>query len=287
MAKRKEENPSVVSDILFALRKNWILILIVVLLSGIIGGVYAKVRKPEYIVKQSVNYYVETKTDKPKDQLWYTNNINFMTRYVDTAIAFCQTEIVLDRAEEYYNQYLKGDVKLMEYLQSEDINAKREFVKKEVENKGPVPARNKKEAHFVTSRIGSYTYSNEDLNTGYVFEISYREGNKEDAKVKAKILILASAVEGKDFFSGVDTYLEDLGTLSVSLDMSITKIMVIALLIGVALACILVYIKNAMDYTVKTKEDLEQITGASVLACIEKQEELTEKYAKNKKRGNR
>lgn len=290
MSKRKEENSSTISDILFVLKKNWILILIVVIISAIVGGVYAKVRKPEYIVKQSVNYHVETKHGEPNTSAWYRNNINFMNRYIDTAIAFCGTEIVLDRAEYYYIQYVNGtNTELNNYLQSKDIDAKKDFVKNEVAKKSQIqiPVRDKKKAEFEFARIQTYTYSNEDASTGYVFEISYKDTTIEKATAKAKILVLASAVEGSDFFSGVDTFMEDLGTLSVQRDMSTTKILILAVVLGLVLSLIVIYIKNAMDYTVKTKEDLEQITGSSVLACIDKQEDLTDKFSRNKVKGGK
>ena len=55
----------------------------------------------------------------------------------------------------------------------------------------------------------------------------------------------------------------------VSSDMSSRKILIIAALIGFVVACIVVYIKYISDNTVKSKEQLEKMVGANVIAFID------------------
>ncbi len=288
MGKRKEENTNFLSEMLFVLRKNLILMLIIVLIAGIIGVVVTTVRKPEHIVKQSVNYYVETNSGTPNTTAWFTSNINYMSRYVDTVIAFCQTEKVLDRAESYYTAYKNDDnAELKAYLESENGDEKRAFVAKEVKDKNnsPILLRDKTKPNIEPSRIKTYAYSKDDMNTSYVFAISYQDEDDEEASRKAKLIILAAAVEGSDFFSGVKTVIEDIGEEGRSIDIENNKIILLSLILGAALAVIIVYVKNAMDFTLKSKDDLEELTGASVFACINKREFLEINSKKKARRG--
>ena len=57
--------------------------------------------------------------------------------------------------------------------------------------------------------------------------------------------------------------------VSVSSDMSTMKIVIIAAVLGVVLALMTVYILRISDNTVKSKEQLEELSGANVIAYIE------------------
>ena len=95
-------------DLLFILRKNLLIILLIIALAVGGGWIYAKTCKPNYVASEKINYRVDHKLDPGEEESEGQKNtyeINYMGRYVDTVMAFCKTEVVLDRANYYYIQY--------------------------------------------------------------------------------------------------------------------------------------------------------------------------------------
>ncbi len=62
--------------------------------------------------------------------------------------------------------------------------------------------------------------------------------------------------------------------VSVSVDISTRNIILISVLLGVVLAALVVFVKYALDNTVKDRETLENITGSAVIAYIEDVKEV-------------
>ena len=96
------------------------------------------------------------------------------------------------------------------------------------------------------------------------------------AKEMVRIFAFAIDQEGRDYFEGIDTYIyeliKDTDGVSVSTSDSLIKNVVIFIVLGVVLAGMIVYLKALLDNTVKDKEEIESLTGVSVIAYIEKQE---------------
>ncbi len=92
------------SEIFAIFRANLLLIFIIIVLAGILGAAYAKVRKPYYTATETVSYVAEVgATD---DSQRATKIYNARTAYIDTAVAFCRTGVVTDTANGYYAYYL-------------------------------------------------------------------------------------------------------------------------------------------------------------------------------------
>ncbi len=265
---KETTNRNFLLDILFVLKKNIIFMLVVVLLVTALGGVYAFVRKPEYIAREQINFHVVTDGSSST-----ANDINTMSRYVDTVIAFCTTDNVLNLAESYYVMYKQG---------TDDIDT---FIANESTKSKPVVEARGKNPYFKSSNVKSYSYTKDNETTQFYFCISYQDDSLQVAKEKVKILAFAYSVEVKDYFDGFTTYIADVGFDGYDIDMTKSQIVIISIAIGVVLALLLVYVKNAFDNTVKTKEDLERLTGAGVLASIEKQED--ELVARKKIKSNK
>ena len=257
------KNKNFLHDILFLLKKNILWMLLIVIVASSIGVVVAYVRKPKYIANQEINYFVKEEgrqiTDPPT-----TVEINTMNRYIETMIEFCATEKVLDLANAYYIMYKQ---------QSGSID---DFIAQEKNNTKPVVSSRGSNSYFTASKIKAYSFSKENDITGFVFAISYEDANLQVAQDKVRILALACNVEARDCIPGIKTYLADLDfdKTDYTIDMSKTKIVIVAAAIGVVLAVAFVFIRNLLDSTIKTKEDLERLTGATVFACIEDREEL-------------
>jgi capsular polysaccharide biosynthesis protein len=262
---------NVLQDILFILKKNILWMLIIVIVATAVGVSWAYVRKPKYIAKQEINYYVKENVANPSQ----SNEINTMNKYVLTMVEFCKTEKVLDLANAYYVMYKQSGQDLKTFLATEKV-----ATKPSVQYRG-------EGSHYSAANVGTYFYEKDATNYEFFFEISYQEANLTAAQEKVQILALACYKEAQDLVPGITTYLEALGfdASNYTLDLSKTRIVILAVAIGVVLSIAFVFIKNMFDSTLKTKEDLEKITGASVFACIDDRDELNKPYGKAKKTG--
>lgn len=110
-----------------------------------------------------------------------------------------------------------------------------------------------------------------------IFTLSYQDTNEKRAINKLKAVFDAS----EDYFKShstpyniklipTDNAGTDDGRFIVSVSNSLSTYIIIGFLAGVVLSVVVVLIKNAFDNTVHDKDELEDITGSNMLACIEK-----------------
>ena len=74
---------------------------------------------------------------------------------------------------------------------------------------------------------------------------------------------------GDRYFAGVNISIISLGNSGWSSDVSKVKFTIIGFAIGVVVAALVVYVISVTDVSIKDKEELERITGVSVLANID------------------
>ena len=260
---------NVFDEIMFRLKENVILILIVVLLAGAFGFAYHKLKKPVYTASEMVNYMAYY--DDLRDDPTAANAMNLMSVYVHTMVDFCTSGVVLDRAEYYYAQYLNSDKDLDTFV--EEL--------KDIDNSNAVstydPSKITKRVYFNENNVSSSLLTHgDDTEESYIFVLS--TNNLDPAKAVEMVRIFAVAVdhEGRDYFEGVDTYVyelvKDSEGVAVSKAGSLTKSVAIFVVLGAVLAGLIIYVKTLLDKTVKDKEEIEDLTGVTVLAYIEKQE---------------
>lgn len=127
--------------------------------------------------------------------------------------------------------------------------------------------------YVVASRIGVNEYASADSDQTFDFGVTYLDNTEKTAKEKVKILVLAFDVESSYFFTDLHTTIEDMGPLPCRVDIEKGTIVLIAFAVGLVLSLLIVYLIQLFDKTVKSKEQVETITGYPVLACIERQEE--------------
>ena len=114
----------------------------------------------------------------------------------------------------------------------------------------------------------------------FYFSLGYKDADPLVAEEKVRILTFAYAREiqsstadnSSNYFGGIDIILSDLGCYGCTVDMNTTKILVIFTLAGVVLSLLCVYLKVLFDNTVKDKDTVEKLTGASFLAYVQDQE---------------
>ncbi len=110
-----------------------------------------------------------------------------------------------------------------------------------------------------------------------IITISYSDLDKDVAIDKLKAVYKASEIYFSEHATPYNIKLiptDNAGTddsrFKVTVDNGLTKFIFIGALAGVVLAVAVVFIKNALDNTLRDKEELEELTGANVLAYVEK-----------------
>jgi len=265
--------------ILFALKKNWLLILIIIAIFIGAGAVYTKIRKPVYTASQDT-IYKALSPDGPTE-----GDANVTYQYLSTVADFCDEGCVVDRANFYWAKFTElksaGTVDtvaefnaLVDAATSTSDDLYYTVSKGQaVTNKG-----------IVSDKISVSSSKNGDTNVSFKMTLHYTDPSQEDAGNKVKILLTAINKEAvllqdnpqtnhdyKYFY--VKVILEDFGDAGIVADVSLRKILIIFALVGVAVSLIVVYLINLFNRTVRDKDELERLTGTNVLAFIEDQGE--------------
>jgi capsular polysaccharide biosynthesis protein len=68
---------------------------------------------------------------------------------------------------------------------------------------------------------------------------------------------------------------KDTNGVSLTTEGSLVKSVIIFVIIGFVLSALIIYLKTLLDNTVRDKEEFETLTGVSVIAYIDKQENYT------------
>lgn len=266
--KKNSENSSVdpvsIRDVLFILKQNIVLMLVVIVTTIAIGVAYAFMEKPEYRAREQVVYTAQNTIDPTT-----TNNINAMRAYIDTVMDFCDEGVVLDRANYYYADYKNNKASYKDVEEYLSVVSKNDtYEGQQVQDKS-----------FLVDNLKVITSGEEEA--GFVFYIEYVDTIRQDAEDKVKVLVFAFNKEVKSilpqedgseikYFDGISINIKDLGLVGVYSTVSKTKTILTFSLIGVIVAILAVYLRNLFDKTIKDRGELEKITGTQVISCIEK-----------------
>lgn len=279
-ANKSGNGESMLRSILHTAKKNVFLIVAIVIIALGLGGVCSVLIKPVYTATQKIIYVGSSQVDSS-----ITNDYNAMKLFVGTIVDFCDEEVVVDRANFYYISYVN---KRTESLPNDPSYNLDKFL---------AYYTNGEEAYDPEWQIGQQDDQKEilkknisviaELKTGgvpkYIFSIRYSDLNRQAAIDKVNLLAYAidaeinlkkevqvgeSTIWQNIYFEGLDSEITNLGTEEVTSSISVARILIISLLVGIIIASLVVYLKTAFDNAVKTKEELETITGASVFAFI-------------------
>ncbi len=291
-----------VRRILFSLRKNWILILIIVIAFTAVGAVYGSMKQPIYTASATGSFRVQ----ESKDEIKHTD-ITLEASQFESFLAFCNTAVVLDRANYYYDIYAYQQKSLWAYNKGMDDffvavkNAEASTEPTEFEetlrySKAKLLALleydTKASARF-DSYIDANQYSvsasgNKDSRN---FTLRVTDENQADAKFKGSLLMLSVSLEsnsqaykpvkvpGKvdpeiklvpEYFNFYVFINSSSGYSAYvdSGDVNVKKTAIIFAIIGVAVSLVIIYLRYLFDRTITEKSELERITGASLLAVI-------------------
>lgn len=245
-----------------AIKRRIVLVLAVILVFVAGGTMLAYVRKPLYTASESVTYKAGN-----------DDASNYTSLYFKSVIEFCSSGCVVDRANFYYDRFIK----------SSNISLS-EFIKKasDAQSNSSDPlyydSAKRIDVSYITNKNLSVKESSVD-GVSYMLTISYTDASTSNAYNKLQILIGAikdevniSDSNGRKMYFPVKITIEDFGYKGASANWSKSRVITIAAVIGIIVALLAVYIINLTDRTIKDKKEIERITGVSLIAFIEDQE---------------
>ncbi len=230
--------------VLNVLRRFWILLVVTTILGLAAGVVYARVKdKPVYTATKSVMFVVnvtELNVSTGSSGSTVANNATLAKRYLPDLAVYLTSGLFISRADAAY----KGTYG---------------------ENSGDISAKKV-----------SVSYSANNL----IFSISYSDSESSIAKNKLDAVITSSneTIQGADeegstiqgLIVGEDIELkpaQNYATVSVSTKTA--RIIVISTVLGLFIGAAIAAIIYLTDNTVRSGDELENLTGSSVIAYIE------------------
>ncbi len=258
-------------DFLGKILSNIVLIIVIIALSVGCGVGYSYLKTPTYTAKVDINYTAELNSNSnPVD------NISIMKDMMQSVVDLSVTEIVLEEANYLYEKYQQDQS--VDSVDEFIINVKEnrnDFVSDfNIDNPNLVDTK-----YYSLDKVKSKSLGENASDTGpqYIFTLSLSDFTREEAVEKVRILALAGSRVSREFFDGYVTVLEELVKdskgVSVSSDISVKKNVLLAFIIGFTLSIVLIYLKDLLNHTATDKDEIEKITGASVIAFIEDQED--------------
>ncbi len=273
--KRIEDTKSVsLKNILTVIKNNIVMIVLIVVLSAMCGLLYAYIIKPSYTATESVIYIATD--DRKENQKNTESDISIMNAFFDTVVDFCTTGVVIDRANAYYadfmnRKYDNPSLKIEDYIAKISVSGDDPFSTGSSNITG--------QKYVVKENVITKVNSSTEDSARFYFTISYVDKNYDDSIYKVKLLVLAVNQEmhsdgleyqGK-YFSEINNQIISLGLSGVTPSVSQFKCVVISGIVGVLIAGLVIYLRSALDNTVRTKKTIEQLTGANVLAVLERE----------------
>ena len=129
-----------------------------------------------------------------------------------------------------------------------------------------------------TENITSFSSMATGATAAYInfFTITYKDYGSQTAREKLSVIDFAAEEEinagfgagSEEYFNGIRIAIKPSEDPTIASDTSKRRIVLIAALVGVVVAGVAVYIKHLFDTTVKDKNELEKLTGTTVLAYI-------------------
>lgn len=228
-------------QLLLIVRANIFLIVAIIVIATVIGTVYYMTRKTTYTATRSM--IVICKNDETESNSNIYNDLTATSRIIPTIAGFCKQEVVISRAQEIYDTSNSG-----------------------------------------TISKGGVSVSYDESGNNYFMYISYTDVTPELARAKVMAISMAEKeiVETKDE-NGKSVYVRmstnitfvdniadmvDSGNIPCSVNSGSKMTVVLAFIIGVIAAVLVVLLRYLLDDTLKTKEELERVTGTQVFAFL-------------------
>lgn len=261
----EDTGSNVIKDILFAIKRNIILVALILIICAGCGFGYSYIKKPDYTAGENVVYMAK----EVNSQSGTASSINIMRAYFNTVVDFCDEGVVTDRANFYYVMYKNKAATTQNYTVDR-------FIKDDLSYyEGHVTLGER--SYILKNKISVTADVSSADSDQFSFVIKYTDSNRAEAKDKVKLLVEAIKSELKmdnnvnTYFDTIENQFISLGSTGTSSNISKSRFTIIGLFIGAILAAAIVYIKTLLDNTITSKEHLEELTGAPVLSVINKE----------------
>ena len=264
----------IIKAIFSAIKKNLLLIILIMAIAVSAGIGYAYYVKPVFTAYQQSEFVA-----KPDDSN-SVNDYNYSVSQLSTFKDFCTIQNVLDRANFYIDWFLEEIVP----TERENLIGDLEIFVKAVEQHDKYDLSYDGEVYLTKSQVKVNVASATSPTVSFKVIVSCDDANRHMAVVKSRLMVLAIDNEAKrtdmsagnsfgdSHYFGGSFSLNNFGFLGLSSNVSKRKIVMVAGLLGLALSAIVVYLKELSDKTIKDKETLEKVTGYSCFAIISNNE---------------
>lgn len=246
-----------IADI-FALVKRYCVVMLAIIVAACAAGfVFSKLRTPKYTATATLTYNVSIENSKNT-----TAEASAQLAYYETMKEFCTAGIVMDRANYYFEKYLKS----AEYING-DLNG---FIEKTKTESNNYDYKKIKTVVFSTDNVSVKSASSASMSN---FVLSVTSTSEDDVTPMLRLYSLAVNVEAKSVIDGYIQEISESGITAPQKDMSTLKLLIISGIVGVCLACVAVYLLWVTDKTVRDEGELDKITGVHLLSKIANAEE--------------
>jgi capsular polysaccharide biosynthesis protein len=230
------ENVKLVNPFTFlkVLYKNMILIILITVFCGLCGTVYSVLKvKPVYTATRAVIFKTSVKLDEVAPTV--KGSVTLAKMYLHQVETTLRAPNVINSASKEYNKEAEKNKNL---------------------SKGKL-----------SSGAVGISYGDDSL----IFNISYSAASFKEAEAKLDALIKAADVDLNTTIKSSGVSLVDVqNRANQSVSSSFYKYVIFSIIIGAVLAVAIVALKHALDNTIKSKSEFEQMTGLNVIAVIDK-----------------
>lgn len=255
--------------ILRIMRKRIALLLAVFFVITAVGVVVSFVKKPYYIVSEPVAYNLKLSTEgQSHSSNPITTEATARDSYMSTVVDFCDSGIVMDRANYYYYRYKKATASERSEFIDKIYNYANDYEYIFDKNFANIPS------VYKTENVSTdYAMSTTSTESNYTFNIKLKDADNNELKLKVRLLALAYADEAKSAFTGVTITIGELVETESQISSPVASFSKLTLILlfavaGLLVALIVVYVVSALDKSVTTKEELEELTESHMIAYI-------------------
>ncbi|MBO7344349.1 MAG: hypothetical protein J6U92_00225 [Clostridia bacterium] len=228
------------------LLKNLLIIVLVAILCALLGLGYSIMRiKPVYTATKSVMIRTTLSADNSSSAL--SNQAALSKIYLGTISNIIRGDEIIESADKIYKE------------------------------QNEIPETDKKK--YVNSGSVGMIYSSQSL----IFKLTYTDTSADLASLKLDAFISAVSSKVGGFVQAENVYIiETQKESDIAETKFYTKYTVIGLFAGVAISTLTVFLIYFLDNTIKRRDEMESITGAAVVAYIEKEADKPKKSKKKK-----
>lgn len=254
------------------LRKSLIIILVTVL-CALIGLGYAIVKtKPSYTASRSVIFRTEIK-DGGNLSNNQTSQVSLAKLYLSSVSSIIRSDAIMTKSQD--NLLATSNA---------IINATEDFKKlngtpptaKEIADELSISVSHVEDVQAIIadSESGKFNAKNVGMDykeTSLIFTLSYTDKNENFACAKLDVLVDTIAENLGDYVQAANvTLISTQHENDVSISFNRAKFVILGAGVGLFATVTIVLLAYALDNTLKSKEELAEITGVDVLSMIEK-----------------